>query len=44
MIKRAQLYSHLEKVLASVLGGPLYRRGLWHMLQYFSGQITAAIE
>ena len=44
MVKRAQFYSHLGKFLASVTGGVLHGGGLWHMLGYLCGQVTAAVE
>lgn len=44
MVKRAQFYSHLGKFLASVTGRPFHEGGLWHMLGYLCGQITAAVR
>lgn len=44
MVKRAQFYSHLGKFLASVTGRPFHEWGLWHMLGYLHGQITAAVR
>ena len=43
-MKRAQFYSHLGKFLASVTSRPFHEGGLWRMLGYLRGRITAAVR